>query len=629
MARRDGLTAGQMTMLALGSAIGGAFFLGSAVAIRSAGPAVLLGFAIGGAIVYVVLMALADLTLEDPAPGSFRHYAQKAFGPLAGFVVGWVYWAGLTLAMSSEATAAAVFLRTWLPGMSGPVLATLIVLAVTGLNLLGARQLARLEGALAGVKLLAVCGFILVALALITGLWPGRAPVGLGALAREPWQAAGWRGLLGAMLVVMFTYAGTEIIGLAAPSSRDPRRTVVRAARRTALVLAGLYVLAVGVLLPLIPTRRLGVSASPMVAALAAHGLAGTARVVNGVLVTAILSTMLAVMFSLGRVVRSLAEDGMGPAWLVEGSPVPRRGILFSGAVMLAGVGLGYLVPRQVYVFLVSAGGFALLLVYASIVAAHWRLRAAGARAGLRPPARAPAVGQAPGRPRTLVPGFPWSNVLVLAVVLAVMAGMPLVPGQGAGLAAGLVLTALAAGVYLVRARGAARAAATERAAAADQVATAGRATAAERAAGTGQVAVVPRAATAERAAAAPGASRGPVPGPARAASGPAHGTNPGPSRPAAARGPQDVTPKGIAPAGVATAPARHGSRAGSPGRRSRDPQEDPPQEGRPPVRPALAFEAGEEMAPEVPDAPPAAQTPPSAKTATRPDDPAGSPDGR
>ncbi|ADU52309.1 amino acid permease-associated region [Thermaerobacter marianensis DSM 12885] len=439
MPRRDGLTAGQLTVLALGSAIGGAFFLGSAVAIRSAGPAVLLGFAAGGAIVYVVLMALADLTLEDPAPGSFRHYAQRAFGPLAGFVVGWVYWAGLTLAMSSEATAAAVFLRTWWPGAAGPVLATLIVLAVTGLNLLGARQLAGLEGLLAGVKLLAVAGFVLVALSLIAGLWPGRAPVGWGALAGEPWGAAGWRGLLGAMLIVMFSYAGTEVIGLAAPSARDPRGTVLRAARRTALLLAGLYVLAVGSLLPLIPTARLDVTASPMVTALAVHGLGAAARMVNAVLVTAILSTMLAVMFSLGRVVRSLAEDGMGPAWLVDRGPVPRRGIVFSGAVMLAGVALGYLVPRQVYVFLVSAGGFALLLVYASIVAAHWRLRRQAEAGGRR------------GVP--LVPGFPWSSALVLAVLLAIMAGMPLVPGQESGLLAGLAMAAVAAGVYGWRAR--------------------------------------------------------------------------------------------------------------------------------------------------------------------------------
>ena len=442
MERGQGLTSGQMTMLALGSAIGGAFFLGSAVAIRSAGPAVLLGFAVGGLVVYVVLMALADLTLEDPAPGSFRDYAQRAFGPLAGFVVGWVYWAGLALAMSSEATAAAVFLRTWWPDASGPVLATAIVLAVTGLNLLGARQLARLEGVLAGIKLLAVVGFILVAGSLIAGLWPGRAPVGWGALAREPWVAGGWRGLLGAMLVVMFTYAGTEVIGLAAPSARDPRRTVLRAARRTALALAGLYVVAVGSLLPLIPTARLDVSASPLVAALAAHGLGTTSRLVNGVLVTAILSTMLAVMFSLGRVLRSLAEDGMGPAWLVDRGTVPRRGIVFSGAAMLGGVALGYVVPRQVYVFLVSAGGFALLLVYGSIVAAHWRLRAEAA-----PGAR-------------LVPAFPWSNALVLLLVLAVLAGMPLVPGQGMGLAAGLALTALAAGVYGLRRRGGRRPAA-------------------------------------------------------------------------------------------------------------------------------------------------------------------------
>ena len=420
-------------MLALGSAIGGAFFLGSAIAIRSAGPAILLGFVLGGALVYVVLMSLAELTVRDPAPGSFHHYAGRAFGPLAGFVVGWVYWTGLTLAMSSEATAAAVFLRQWLPGLSATTLASLIVLAVTGLNLLGARQLARLEGTLAAVKLLAVAGFIAAAWALIAGLLPGRAPVGLGALAHEPLVAGGWRGLAGGMLIVLFTYAGTEIIGLAAPSTRDPRRTVPLAARRTALALTGLYVLAVGSLLPLIPTRRLDVNASPLVAGLSAHGIPWAARAINGVLVTAILSTMLAVMFSLGRVVRSLAEDGLGPAWLRERGEVPRRGILFSGLVMLLGVGLGYLVPRQVYVFLVSAGGYALILVYVSVVAARLRLRRDAGAAQAEP---------------VLVPGHPVTSWLALAVLAGTLAGLPLVPGQASGLIAGLALTGLAAAAF-------------------------------------------------------------------------------------------------------------------------------------------------------------------------------------
>ncbi|PZN11933.1 MAG: amino acid permease [Bacillota bacterium] len=442
MAGHGGLTAGQLVLLALGTVIGGSFFFGSAIAIRAAGPAILLGFVLGAALVYIVLAALAELTTADPHPGSFRHYAERAYGPLAGFVVGWVYWAGLTLAMSSEATAAAVFLRSWTE-LPAPVLATLVVLSVTVLNLLGARQFARLEGILVAIKVLAVVGFIAVGAALILGLIPGRPAVGWGALAAEPFFPAGLGGLAGSMLIVIFTYAGFEVIGLAAPEAHDPARTVPRANLLTTLGLTALYVVAIGVLLPLIPTARLTTEASPWVAALGAHGIAWAARAINGVVITAILSTILAALFGLGRVVRSLAEAGYGPAWLCDRGEVPRRGILFSGLAMLAGVSLGYVLPRQAYLFLVSAGGFAFLLVYLSVVAAQLRLRRV---AGCPPPGRCQ------------VPGYPYTSWLALAALVAITASMPLVPGQGSGLVAGLALTgATATTFWLRRAAGARR----------------------------------------------------------------------------------------------------------------------------------------------------------------------------
>ncbi|HEY8393510.1 MAG TPA: amino acid permease [Thermaerobacter sp.] len=438
MAGHGGLTAGQLVLLAFGTVIGGSFFFGSAIAIRAAGPAILLGFVLGAALVYIVLAALAELTTADPHPGSFRHYAERAYGPLAGFVVGWVYWAGLTLAMSSEATAAAVFLRSWVPALPAPVLATVVVLAVTVLNLLGARQLARLEGMLVAIKVLAVLGFIAVGAALILGLIPGRPAVGWGALAGEPFFPAGLRGLAGSMLIVIFTYAGFEVIGLAAPEALDPARTVPRANLLTTLGLTALYIVAIGVLLPLIPTARLTTAASPWVAALEAHGIAWAARAINGVVVTAILSTILAALFGLGRVVRSLAEAGYGPGWLRDPGEVPRRGILFSGVAMLAGVSLGYVLPRQAYLFLVSAGGFAFLLVYLAVVAAQLRLRRV---AGCPPPARCQ------------VPGYPYTSWLALAALAAITASMPLVPGQGSGLVAGLVLTGATVVAFWLRRR--------------------------------------------------------------------------------------------------------------------------------------------------------------------------------
>lgn len=430
-----GLDVWHLTMLALGTVVGGSFFLGSAIAIRTAGPGILVSFILGGILVYIVLTALSEMTVASQAPGSFRSHAEKMYGPAVGFIIGWVYWTGLTLAMSSEATAASVFLRAWVPGLSLPLMAVIIIVVVTLVNLVGAKTLTTLESGLALIKLTAIAAFIVLAAALIAGLFPGRAPVGLGVLPAEPLLPRGLAGIAGSMLIVMFTYAGFEVIGLAASEAKNPHQTVPRAILFTILGLVGLYTLSISVLLPLVPTPGLTETVSPLVAGLTARGLGWAAGTINGILVIAILSTMLAAMFGMGRMVRSLAEVGYAPAWLKEEREVPKRGILFSGAGMLAGVGLAYLLPQRIYLFLVSSGGFALLFTYVIIMATHYRFR---------------LVHGCPPKGHCQLYGFPYTSILGLAALVAIIASMPLVPGQGSGLLAGLLLVVLFTLTYVV-----------------------------------------------------------------------------------------------------------------------------------------------------------------------------------
>lgn len=93
--KHQGLSAGHLTMMALGSVIGGSFFIGTAVAINAAGPAVLISYALGGILIYFILYALSEMTVANPHSGSFRTLAARYFGPGTGFVVGWVYWTGM------------------------------------------------------------------------------------------------------------------------------------------------------------------------------------------------------------------------------------------------------------------------------------------------------------------------------------------------------------------------------------------------------------------------------------------------------------------------------------------------------------------------------------------------------
>lgn len=106
--KRRGLSAWQLTMMALGGVIGGSFFLGSSVAIQAAGPSILLSYIVAGVLVYFILFALSEMTVANPTTGSFSTFAAQELGPKMGFVVGWLYWTGIVLSMSSEATAISI-----------------------------------------------------------------------------------------------------------------------------------------------------------------------------------------------------------------------------------------------------------------------------------------------------------------------------------------------------------------------------------------------------------------------------------------------------------------------------------------------------------------------------------------
>jgi len=431
--KEKGLSAWQLTMMALGTVIGGSFFLGSAVAIEAAGPSILISFILGGILVYFILFALSEMTVSNPTSGSFQTFATEAYGAGAGFVVGWIYWSGMVLGMSSEATAVSILMRQWFPNMKIAFLGSIIIICVTLLNLLGADLLSNLESGLAIIKLLAIVAFIIIALLLIFGFVPGTSSVGIGELAKEPLFPDGIKGIAGSMLLVMFAYAGFEIIGLASSEAKNPKETVPKAINYTVICLVGLYVICIAVLLPLIPTSILNENTSPMVAALDRFKINWAGFAINIVLITAILSTMLAAMFGLGRMMRSLAEAGQAPHWLKDNKDIPYRGILVSGLGMIIGLWFGLQFP-SVYLFLVSAGGFSVLFTYIVIVASHIRFR------------------RKHGCPENncKVRGFPYSSLFVLLSLIIVILSMPLIPGQVYGFFAGIVMLIIYIMIYMI-----------------------------------------------------------------------------------------------------------------------------------------------------------------------------------
>lgn len=430
---KKGLSAGHLTMMALGTVIGGSFFLGSSVAIKATGPSIILSYIVCGIMVYFILFALSEMTVTNTASGSFRTYAAQYLGNGLGFVVGWVYWSGMVIAMSSEATAVSILVKDFIPGISIPILGSSIIIVVTLLNLLGARQLSRLESFLAAIKVFTVIAFIMIGILLIFGLLPNINSIGARVLRTETFFNGGFKSFAGSLLLVIFAYAGFEIIGLAASEAKEKQKTIPKAIHATVFMLVGLYVFSAFILMSLIPTNEISENVSPMVAALRRYDIMWVGTAMNIVLISAILSTMLAAMFGLGRMLRSLIDDGLGPQLLKDKSDVPYRGILFSGFTMLVSLFVGLLFPK-VYLFLISSGGFAVIFTYVILMLTHIRFRKIN--------------GCPEGKCR--LGGYPYSSLFTLIGLLIALVSMPFVSGQTSGFLAGILLVAFFCICYLV-----------------------------------------------------------------------------------------------------------------------------------------------------------------------------------
>lgn len=422
--KRRGLSVWQLVTMALGTIIGGSFFIGSSVAIRSAGPAIVISYVLGGILVYFILSALSEMIKDDPSSGSFRSFTAKAFGAGTGFVVGWVYWTGMILAMSSEVAALFIIFHTWIPYVPIILFGTVTIVGITLLNLLGADKLSRIESGLVVFKLFAIVSFIVIGTFLISELIPKNPGALFGELRGGSIFPNGIKGIAGSMLTVMFAYAGFEIIGLAYSETDNPKETIPKASLYTVISLVGLYVVSAVVITMLIPTGSLNENVSPMVSALDRWGISWAGNVISLIMFTAVLSTMLAGMFGLGRMVRSLADEGYTPVILKDRKNVPYRGIIFSGLSMFIGLVIGLLFPK-VYLFLISSGGFALMFTYAAIVASQIRM-------------------QKKKRKK-----YTYASWFTLVVLIGVICSMPFVQGQFAGLVAGSLIVLLYSLIYV------------------------------------------------------------------------------------------------------------------------------------------------------------------------------------
>jgi AAT family amino acid transporter len=380
-ALRRGLGERHIRLMALGSTIGVGLFLGSASAIRQAGPAIMLAYAAGGAAIFLVMRALGELAVHHPVAGSFSRYAQDHIGPLSGYLAGWTYWFLWLTTCIAELTAVAVYMRVWFPGVAGWIWTLAALAAMGAVNLLAVKAYGEFEFWFAMVKIVTIVLMLVGGFAMIVfGLGNHGTPLGIANLwAHDGFAPHGVSGVLSALPMVMFAYLGVEMIGLSAGEAKHPRKSIPDAINSVFWRILIFYIGALFVILSLYPWDEIGTQGSPFVMTFERLGIRTAAGIINFVVLTAALSSCNGGIFSTGRMLYNLAQQGQASRSFahVDRNGVPRHALIVSMAALLGGVLLNYLMPEKVFVWVTSISTFSVIWTRLTILIAQMRFRCA------------------------------------------------------------------------------------------------------------------------------------------------------------------------------------------------------------------------------------------------------------
>ena len=378
---KRGLSARHIRFMALGAAIGTGLFYGSAAAIQQAGPAVLLAYLIGGAAVFMVMRALGEMAVHDPASGSFSHYATRHLGQMAGFVLGWTYAFEMVIVCLADVTAFGLYMGFWFPEVPRWIWVLSIVFLIGALNLCNVKVFGETEFWLALLKVAAIIAMIAGGFGIMLfgiGSSISASPIGISNL----WEHGGFMpngvgGLIASFAVVMFAFGGIEVIGITAGEAKDPERTLPRAINTVPLRILLFYVLTMFVLMCIYPWPQIGTQGSPFVQIFSNLGIGSAATILNIVVITAAISAINSDIFGAGRMMYGLARDGQAPASFAKLSPqgVPWMTVLVMGVALLGGVLLNYLIPENVFLLIASLATFATVWVWLMILLTQVAMR--------------------------------------------------------------------------------------------------------------------------------------------------------------------------------------------------------------------------------------------------------------
>ncbi|SIT74737.1 amino acid permease [Edaphobacillus lindanitolerans] len=378
-----------LLMLSLGGVIGTGLFLNAGYTINQAGPGgAILGYLVGGFILYMVMTCLGELATYMPVTGSFQTYATKFINPSTGFSLGWMYFVGSAATAGVEFTAAGILMQHWFPDVPVWIWCAVFMVLLFSLNALSTRGFAEAEFWFAGIKVLAVIAFLIIGFLAITGIVPlaDRPVPGLGNLAPKGLFPAGIAIIFVTMMNVIFSYQGSELVGVAAGETEEPEKNIPRAIRTILVRIVLFYISSIIVLSAIFPSSELGLMESPFVTLMELAGVPYAATIMNIIILTAILSVGNSCLYASTRLLWSMAGEGMAPRVFrnLTKRKVPLNALLFTMVFSLLSLLTSFMEADAVFVLLMSVAGISVTISWMGIAMSQFMFRRKYVRDGGR-----------------------------------------------------------------------------------------------------------------------------------------------------------------------------------------------------------------------------------------------------
>lgn len=374
---RRSLSSRQMSMLAIGGAIGTGLFLGSGFAISFAGPAVLLSYAIGAVIALLLVACLAEMTVAHPTSGSFGAFAEHYVSPWAGFVVRYAYWAANVLVIGTEVTAVALYMQYWFPDSPAWMWIVLFSSALVIANALSVHVFGTIEYWFSTIKVLAIIVFIAIGAWMVSAA-PVNSSISFANYVQHGgFLPKGWNGMWLAVIVALFSYLSIEMIAVAAGEAQDPERAITQAFRSALVRLVVFYVLTLILVLAIVPWNQAGRGNSPFVMAMEAAHIPGAGGVINFVILIAALSAMNSQLYTATRMMFSLSRAGFAPAALgkINQQGIPLRALFLSCLGIAVATVMSVIYPQTSFVYMMAIAMFGAMFAWFMIFVTHWCFR--------------------------------------------------------------------------------------------------------------------------------------------------------------------------------------------------------------------------------------------------------------